>query len=265
MTTQAAPVVLVTGGSRGLGRGIAVRLAELGMSVGINYAGNASAARETVRLCREHLKNSGQRFLPVQGDVGTATGRRKVIRMTLASFGRVDALVNNAGVGPKVRADMTETTEESFDRVLGINLKGAFFLTQQVVNYWRAKRPSPLLPHGFVVIFNSSISAAAASLNRVEYCISKAGLAMAAQAWALRLAEEGISVYELRPGIMLTDMTSGVKEKYDRMFDDGVVPQRRWGTPEDVGKAVGSLLQGDFPYSTGSVVYIDGGLHLRKL
>lgn len=265
MTTQTAPVVVVTGGSRGLGRGIAVRLAELGMSVGVNYAGNGAAAEETVRLCTERQIHSGQRFVALQGDIGSAAARKTVVEKALASFGRIDALVNNAGVGPKVRADITETTEESFDEVLGINLKGPFFLTQHVVNYWRRERPAPLLPGGFVVVFNSSISAASASLNRAEYCISKAGLAMAAHAWALRLADEGICVYELRPGVMFTDMTSGVKEKYDRMFEEGVVPQQRWGTPEDVGRAVGALLQGDFPYSTGSVIYIDGGLHLRKL
>ena len=265
MTNQPVPVVLVTGAGRGLGRGIALRLAELGMSVAINDVGNTGAAEETVRLCLERKKNAGQEFVPARGDIGKSTERKKILERTLASLGRIDALVNNAGIGPRVREDITGTTEESFDEVMRVNLKGPFFLTQQVVNYWRTKKPAPLLPHGFSVIFNSSISVTFASLNRVEYCISKAGLAMAAQAWALRLAGEGIQVYELRPGLMLTDMTSGVKEKYDRMIEEGVVPQRRWGTPEDVGKTVGALLQGEFPYSTGSVIYIDGGLHLRKL
>ena len=149
--------------------------------------------------------------------------------------------------------------------MLTTNLEGPFFLTQAVVRYWLEKKPSPLLKRGFTVIFNSSISAVSASLNRGEYCISKAGLAMAAQLWALRLAEEGIQVFELRPGIMATDMTAGVREKYDRMMADGLVPMHRWGQPEDVGMAVGAILSGDFPYSTGEVIYIDGGLHLRKL
>jgi NAD(P)-dependent dehydrogenase (short-subunit alcohol dehydrogenase family) len=265
MTNQQVPVVLVTGAGRGLGRGIALRLAELGMSVAINDIGNSGGAEETVRLCLERKKDAGQGFVPVQGDIGKNTDRTQILETTLASLGRIDALVNNAGIGPKVRADITGTTEESFDEVMRVNLKGPFFLTQLVVDYWRTKKPSPLLPHGFSVIFNTSISVTFASLNRVEYCISKAGLAMAGQAWALRLAGEGIQVYELRPGLMLTDMTRGVKEKYDRMIEEGEVPQRRWGTPEDVGKAVGALLQGEFPYSTGSVIYLDGGLHLTNL
>ena len=265
MTNPPVPVVLITGAGRGLGRGIALRLAELGMSVAINDIGNTGGAEETARLCLERKKNPGQGFVPIQGDIGISTARTQILEMTLASLGRIDALVNNAGIGPKVREDITGTTEESFDEVMRVNLKGPFFLTQQVVNYWRTKKPAPLLPHGFSVIFNTSISVTVASLNRVEYCISKAGLAMAAQTWALRLGGEGIQVYELRPGLMLTDMTRGVKEKYDRMIEEGEVPQRRWGTPDDAGKAVGALLQGDFPYSTGSVFYLDGGLHLQKL
>jgi len=265
MTTQPAPVVLVTGAGRGLGRGIALRLAELGMSVAINDVGNSGSAEETVSLCMERKKNAGQEFVAAKGDIGDSVDRSQIVETTLTSLGRIDALVNNAGIGPRVREDITGTTEGSFDEVLRVNLKGPFFLTQQVVNYWRTKKPAPLLPHGFSVIFNTSISATFASLNRVEYCISKAGLAMAAHAWALRLAGEGIQVYELRPGLMLTDMTRGVKEKYDRMIEAGEVPQRRWGTPEDIGKAVGVLLQGELPYSTGSVIYLDGGLHLEKL
>ncbi len=265
MASQPAPVVLVTGAGRGLGRGVALRLAELGMSVAVNDIGGSGGAEETVQLCRERQKNGGQGFATVQGDIGRSTDRARIVEETLTSLGRIDALVNNAGIGPKVREDITGTTEDSFDEVLRVNLKGPFFLTQLVVNYWRAKNPAPLLPAGFTVIFNTSISVTHASLNRIEYCISKAGLAMAVEAWALRLAGEGIQVYELRPGLMLTDMTRGVKEKYDRMIEGGDVPQRRWGTAEDVGIAVGALLQGGFPYSTGSIIYLDGGLHLQKL
>ena len=260
-----APVALVTGASRGLGRGIALRLAELGFSVAINYAGNDAAAREAASLCATRAEKAGGKFVPIKADIGAADDRLALVDQTLKEFGRIDALVNNAGIGPRVRADITETTPASFEEVLRTNLQGPFFLTQLVVNYWLSLKPRPLLKRGFAVIFNSSISAVAASVNRGEYCISKAGLAMVAQLWALRLAEQGIQVFELRPGIMATDMTAGVKKKYDRRMADGLVPMHRWGLPEDVGMAVGAILSGDFPYSTGEVIYIDGGLHIRQL
>ena len=183
----------------------------------------------------------------------------------VAAAGRIDALVNNAGIGPRLRADITEATPESFREVVTTNLEGPFFLTQAVANYWLTEKPKPFLKRGFTIIFNTSISALTVSLNRGEYCISKAGLSMGAQLWALRLAGEGIRVFELRPGIMATDMTEGVKEKYDAMIASGAVPMQRWGTPEDMGLAVGSLLGGDFPYSTGEIIYLDGGLHLPRL
>jgi 3-oxoacyl-[acyl-carrier protein] reductase len=259
------PVAIVTGASRGLGRGIAVRLAELGFSIVVNYSGNAAAAAETVDACRSRQSQLDQRFLPFQADIAVEADRAKLVEHTLAALGRIDLLVNNAGVGPAVRADITETTLESFERVMSINLEGPFFLTQRVANYWLSQRPEPIFPHGFSVVNVSSISANTASLNRGEYCISKAGLSMVTQLWATRLAPSRIQVYELRPGIMATDMTAGVKEKYDRMIGDGLVPQYRWGTPDDVGKAVGALATGMFPYSTGSVIYLDGGMHLRRL
>lgn len=259
------PVVLVTGSSRGLGRGIALELARRGFSVAVNYAGNDEAARETVEMCLQARTSDTQIFHALRADIGSPEDRTRLVAETLSRFQRLDALVNNAGVGPRTRADLTDVTAESFEEVMRINLEGPFFLTQTIAQYWLRERPTPLLPHGFVVIFNSSISATAASVNRGEYCMSKAGLAMAARLWAVRLADEGALVYELRPGIMATDMTRGVQEKYDKMFADGAVPQRRWGTPQDVGRAVGALLTGDFPYSTGSVLYIDGGFHLERL
>jgi len=259
------PVVIVTGASRGLGRGIALRLAELGMSVAVNYAGNAGAAEETVDLCRQRSRSKGQRFLPIRADIGQRGDRQRLLDETIRQLGSVDWLVNNAGIAPRLRVDMRETSEESFQEVLQTNLAGPFFLTQLVVNHWLGEKPEPALPDGFKVVFNSSISASTASVNRAEYCISKAGLAMVNQLWAVRLAAEGIHVYELRPGIMATDMTAGVKEKYDRLLADGLVPQGRWGTPEDVGRAVGAVLTGAFPYSTGSVIYLDGGFHLSRL
>lgn len=262
---QSPPVVLITGASRGLGRGVAVRCAELGFSVAVNYARNLAAAEETLSLCVARATRPGQRFVSLKADIAVPQDRTALVARTLGDFGRIDALVNNAGMGPRVRADLTETTVESFEEVLRTNLEGPFFLTQSVVNYWLKDRPTPFLKRGFAVIFNSSISATAASLNRGEYCVSKAGLAMVAHLWALRLADQGIQVFELRPGIMATDMTAGVKEKYDALMTEGLVPMRRWGQPEDVGLAVGSILAGDFPYSTGEIIHLDGGLHLSKL
>jgi 3-oxoacyl-[acyl-carrier protein] reductase len=259
------PVVLVTGGGRGLGRGIACQLAKIGTSVGINYTSNEESAQETVARCKQFQVDKDQQFIPLKADVGLPEDRERLFQETLSAFGRIDALVNNAGIGPRLRVNLTETTVESFYEVLRVNLEGPFFLTQRVANYWLKERPRPALPHGFKIIFNSSISANTASLTRGEYCISKAGLAMVTQLWALRLAEEGIQVFELRPGIMETDLTRGVKEKYDKLIAEGLVPQRRWGQPEDVGLAVGAIVMGDLPYSTGEVIHLDGGFHLRRL
>jgi 3-oxoacyl-[acyl-carrier protein] reductase len=263
--TNILPVVLVTGASRGLGRGIVCQLAKRGLSVGINYTNNEKAAEEAVTLCEQFQVNKAQRFVTIKADVGLSEDREHLFQGMLSTFGRIDALVNNAGIGPRARVDVTETTIESFDEVLRVNLAGPFFLTQRVANYWLREKPKPALPQGFKVVMNSSISADTASLNRGEYCISKAGLAMVTQLWALRLADKGIQVFELRPGIMETDLTRGVKAKYDKLIAEGLVPQRRWGQPEDVGLAVGAILMGDFPYSTGEVIYLDGGFHLRRL
>ena len=259
------PVVLVSGASRGLGRGIAVRLSELGMSVAVNFAGNAAAAEETVALCRKSQTAETQKFIRIQGDVGSADDRRRIVAQTLDLFGRIDALVNNAGMGPRVRADLTETSLESFNEVLRVNLEGPYFLTQLVARHWIMEQPTPRLPGGFTVVFNSSISASTVSINRPEYCISKAGLAMTSQLWAVRLAGDGVQVLELRPGIMATDMTAGVRERYDQLIAEGLVPQRRWGTAEDVGRAVRAVLAGDFPFTTGDVIHLDGGFHVRRL
>jgi len=262
---ETLPVALITGASRGLGRGIAARLASLGFSVGINYVNNSSAANEAVALCKQHKQKESQRFIPMKADMGIRDDRTMLFEKTLQEFGRIDAFISNAGIGPRERADITETSLESFEEVLKVNLEAPFFLTQLIVKYWLKEKPTPILLNGFTIVFNSSISADTASINRGEYCISKAGLAMVSQLWAVRLASEGIRVYELRPGIMETDMTSAVKDKYDELFAEGLVPQKRWGQPEDVGRAVGALLMGDFPYSTGEVIHIDGGFHLRRL
>jgi NAD(P)-dependent dehydrogenase (short-subunit alcohol dehydrogenase family) len=263
--TGMVPVVLVTGGSRGLGRGIAVEAASAGLSVAFTYASNEAAARETVALCAQAATATGQRFVAIRSDIASRDDRAATVARVLDEYGRVDALVNNAGMAPRVRADLTETSEASFEELLRVNLQGPFFLTQAVANHWLGQQYGPVLAGGFKVLFVTSISADTASINRGEYCISKAGLAMTSQLWAVRLAAHGVQVLELRPGIMATDMTAGVKGKYDALIAEGLVPQRRWGTAEDVGRAVRAVLQGAFPFTTGDVIHLDGGFHIRRL
>jgi NAD(P)-dependent dehydrogenase (short-subunit alcohol dehydrogenase family) len=263
--TSGPAAILVTGASRGLGRGVAEALARDGHSVAVHYASNKAAAEETAEACRKLARSGEQRFVTVGGNVGATADRKRMIEETLAAFGRLDALVNNAGMAPRVRADITEASEESFDEVIGVNLKGPYFLSQAAVRHWLAHKGESRLAGGYKLIFVSSISAYLASVNRGEYCISKAGLAMVTQLWAARLATEGVQVFELRPGIMATDMTAGVKEKYDRLIGEGLVPQRRWGTADDVGRAVSVLMKDHFPFSTGDVINVDGGIHLQRL
>ena len=259
------PVVLVTGSSRGLGRGVAETLAQAGFSVAIHYANNKEAAETTALACQKLAPNPEQKFALVGGNIGLAADRQRLFDATLAAYGHLDALINNAGIAPRIRADITEATEEIFDEVIGINLKGPYFLSQLAARYWLAHPGESRLPGGYKLLFVTSLSANTASVNRGEYCISKAGLAMAAHLWAVRLADAGVQVLELRPGIMATDMTAGVKDKYDKMLADGLVPQKRWGTPHDVGLAAKAILEGHFPFSTGDVINIDGGFHLRRL
>jgi NAD(P)-dependent dehydrogenase (short-subunit alcohol dehydrogenase family) len=249
-------VALVTGASRGIGRGIALALAEAGHDVVVNYVSNAEAARSVV----EQARQCGVRAQAVRADVALAADRAQLVAAAYDEFGRVDLLVNNAGVAPSVRADILDATEESFDRVLGINLKGPYFLTQLVARRMIEQGGPP----GKVVII-SSISAYAASVNRGDYCLAKAGLAMMTALYAARLAEHGITVCEIRPGIVATDMTGAVKERYDRLIADGLTPIRRWGQPEDVAKAVVAVATDLLPFSTGHVIDVDGGFHLRTL
>ncbi len=263
--SRSIPVVLVTGASRGLGRGIAVHLAGMGYSVAVNYAANRNAAEHTAELCRAVQTDDRQQFVPFKADIGDRRERNAMIEEVVSTRGGLDGLVNNAGMAPRRRADLVEATEDSFEELMRVNLQGPYFLTQRAARYWLAERPTPRLPGGFKVVFITSISVYTASVNRGDYCVSKAGLAMAAQLWATRLAEEQIQVFELRPGIMETDMTSGVKEKYDALIAEGLVPQRRWGSGEDVGKAVGACLDGSLNFSTGAVIDVDGGFHLRRL
>jgi 3-oxoacyl-[acyl-carrier protein] reductase len=252
-------VALVTGASRGIGRGIAVALAGAGHDVVVNYVTNADAAKQAV----SELEGLGARALAVRADVAAAGDRRRLVEESYDAFGAIDLLVNNAGVAPSVRADILEADESSFDRVLAINLRGPYFLTQLVARRMIEQAPRPWPPKIVVI---SSISAYTASTNRGDYCLAKAGLAMMVTLYAARLAEHGINVYEIRPGVIATDMTEAIKERYDRLIlTEGLTPIRRWGQPEDVGRAVVAVATDLLPFSTGQVIDVDGGFHLRTL
>jgi 3-oxoacyl-[acyl-carrier protein] reductase len=253
-------VALVTGGSRGIGLGIAESLAASGFDIAIN--GVRPAADVADALAK--LKATGVAADYVQGNVAEASDRQAIIDGVRNRFGRLDVLANNAGVAPNVRADILDATEESYDRVMDINLKGPYFLTQLAARWMIEQRGTDANFRG-VVVNISSVSATEASVNRGEYCISKAGIVMATQLWAHRLAEFGIAVYEVRPGIIHTDMSAAVAEKYDRLIANGLTIENRWGEPDDIGRAVAMLARGDLTYATGNVLNIDGGLTLRRL
>jgi len=255
---------LVTGASRGIGRGIAIELARSGSRVAINYAGNVAAADEALALVRE----AGGDGFTVQADIASVADRERLVAEAVEGLGgRIDLLVNNAGVAPTVRADLLDAGEESFDRLYAINLKGPFFLTQQVAKHMLAQEPDAEGFRGRIVTI-TSMSVYTASTNRGDYCMVKAGLAMMTKLFADRLAADGINVYEIRPGVIATDMTGAVKEKYDRLIlrdERGITPIRRWGRPEDIGRAVRAIAEDRFPFSTGAVFDIDGGFHLQRL
>jgi NAD(P)-dependent dehydrogenase (short-subunit alcohol dehydrogenase family) len=211
-----------------------------------------------VAICGMRPTCDLKEFFYVQCDVSDRQARDKMLATIRQRFGRLDVLVNNAGVAPKVRADILDATEESFEQLIRTNLQGPYFLTQAVAKWMIEQKTG-------CIVNVSSISATVASVNRGDYCVSKAGIAMATQLWAARLGEFGIPVYEVRPGVIKTDMTAGVTEKYDKLLAGGLAIQPRWGMPEDVGKAVASLARGDFPYSTGQVIMVDGGLTVQRL
>jgi NAD(P)-dependent dehydrogenase (short-subunit alcohol dehydrogenase family) len=254
-------VAIVTGSSRGIGRGIALSLAERGWTIVINYHSNQEAANE----CKGLVEAAGGSGFVVQADVSKRDDLEAMVEATLAEYGRIDLLVNNAGVGPLKRIDMLEVSEESYDRVMHINLKGPFFLTQRVANEMiRLAAEGAVIAPKIVNI--GSISAYTSSPARAEYCISKAGMSMMTLLFADRLAEFGINVYEIRPGIIKTDLTSVVKDKYDRLIlEEGLTPIRRWGEPQDVGKAVAAIAEDLFPFSTGEIFNVDGGFHISRL
>lgn len=260
MAVSTKKVALVTGGTRGIGLGISQQLAR----DGFNLAVNGRRAEADVAEAIDALKKLGAEVLYCQADVADAVGREEMLTAIRNKFGRLDVLVNNAGVAPDVRADLLDATQESFDRLISINLRGPYFLTQLVAQ-WMIEQHQADGKFAGVIVNVSSVSATVASVNRGDYCISKAGVAMATQLWAARLAEYGIQVYEVRPGVIRTDMTSGVVEKYDKLIAEGLTVDPRWGTPEDVGRAVGVLARGELAYATGNVIMVDGGLTLPRL
>jgi NAD(P)-dependent dehydrogenase (short-subunit alcohol dehydrogenase family) len=254
-------VALITGGSRGIGRGIALSLAAHGWHVVINFLSNKVAA-EAVQNSIADLDSTA---LILQADMANLEALDSLVDSTLEHYGRIDMLINNAGVAPRQRGDMLEMSAESYDEVMSINLKGPFFLSQRVANEMIAMLEKGSI-HEPKIINVSSISAYTSSPARAEYCMSKAGMSMMTTLWADRLAEYGILVYEIRPGIIATDLTTPVKGKYDRLiFEEGLTPIRRWGKPEDVGKAVVAIAEGLLPFSTGEVINVDGGFHLHRL
>ena len=237
--------VLITGGSRGIGRGIAELMHEKGWNVAITSR-------------READPQAQEKFLCIRADNADAQDRERAVQTVLEKFGKIDLLVNNAGIAPRVRADLLEMSEESMHELLNVNLVAPFFLTQRVAKEMIAQG-------GGMIINITSMSAYTVSTNRGEYCMSKAGLSMATQLYAARLAEYGIPVYEIRPGIIKTDMTGGVTAKYNALIEGGITPIKRWGKPEDIAKAVYMLSQELLPFSTGEVINVDGGFHMQRL
>lgn len=254
-----AKSALITGGSRGIGLGIAEALAKQGYNLAINGVRNEDDAREQLDVLRKMTD-----VVYCQGNIGDLNDHKEILSRALSHFKSIDVLVNNAGVAPKTRKDIMELDEEGYDRLMDINLKGTFFLTQQVAREMltaRSKNPE----YRPCIITITSMSAEVASINRGEYCMSKAGLSMMTKLFAIRLADADIPVYEVRPGIIQTDMTAGVKEKYDRLIEGGLTLEKRWGTPSDIGRIVAALAKGDIPYSTGQIIAADGGLTIQRL
>lgn len=255
------PVAVITGASRGIGRSVAIALAEEGFDIA---AIARSLDSEGMEILGPEIEKRGAQFFPVGLDISCTKCHKEVVSNILDRYGRIDFLVNNAGVAPLQRRDILEMTEESYDRVMNINLKGPAFFAQKIAKemIWMKEQITPYRP---VIIFVTSVSAILTSSNRTEYCISKAGLSMACAVFADRLSRENILVFEIRPGIVQTDMTVKLKDKYDKMITEGLIPQNRWGMPDDIGKAVASIARGDWNFSTGMVFEISGGLNIHNL
>jgi NAD(P)-dependent dehydrogenase (short-subunit alcohol dehydrogenase family) len=251
---------LITGGTRGIGFGIAKILA----GEGYNLALNGRRDEEQVKSVLDVLRSGGTEVIYIMGDIGSKKDRGEILETIRKKFGSINLVVNNAGMAPRERKDILEAGEESYDEVMQVNLKGPYFLTQAAANMMIASKK---INAGFsaCIITISSVSATLASVNRGDYCLSKAGLAMMTRLFAARLGEYNIPVYEIRPGIVTTDMTKGVRDKYDKMIEEGLLVQKRWGTPEDIGKIVAMLARGDLTYSTGQVIMADGGMTVGRL
>jgi NAD(P)-dependent dehydrogenase (short-subunit alcohol dehydrogenase family) len=261
------PVAIVTGGSRGIGKGIATELAKLGYNIVIghfDFDQDGKPDNATAQATQKEIRALGVDCEVIRVDVSNAGDRSRLVALARDKFGRCDMLCNNAGVAPSKRLDLLEATEQSFDRVMNINLRGPYFLTQAVANWMiEQKRAHP--ERAYRIVNTSSISAYTSSPARGEYCVSKAGISMMTALYADRLAEFGIGVFEVRPGIIKTDMTKVVTAKYDKMIEEGLTPIKRWGLPEDIGKAVGAIAEGRLDFCTGQVINVDGGFHLRRL
>jgi NAD(P)-dependent dehydrogenase (short-subunit alcohol dehydrogenase family) len=253
-------VALITGSTRGIGLGIARHLAEEGYHLMLNGQRSGKEVRPIV----DQLSESGIQVHYIQGNVGIRDDREKILQSVQEQFGRLNVLVNNAGIAPRDRKDILEATVESFEEVMSVNLTGPYFLTQQAASWMIKQREKDKNFQG-VIVNISSISATVVSVNRGEYCVSKAGMSMMTQLFATRLGEFDIPVYEVRPGVIETDMTAGVKAKYDQLINEGLCVQKRWGKPGDVGKVVAALVRGDLPYSTGQVIMVDGGMTILRL
>lgn len=257
-----AQTALVTGASRGIGRAIATALGRGGFNVVVNYASSSEAAEEV----KKAIEESGASAVIAKADISNSDDRRRLVDESISAFGSIDLLVNNAGVAPKVRADILEAGEESFDRLIAVNLKGPYFLTQLIANHMAAQSGAQNRANRPKIVTISSISAYTASVSRGDYCIAKAGLSMMTQLYAARLAEYGINVYEIRPGVIETDMTGPVKAKYDDLiFNKDMTPIHRWGQGDDIARAVLAIATDLLPFSTGEVINVDGGFHMRRL
>lgn len=255
------PVAVVTGASRGIGRSVAISLASEGFDIA---AIARSVDSEGMEILGPEVEKRGVQFFPIGLDISCTGCHKEVVMNILERYGRIDVLVNNAGVSPLQRNDILDLSEESYERVMNINLKGPFFLAQKIAKEMIWLKPQ-INNYNPCIVFITSVSSSRSSVNRAEYCISKAGLSMASTIFADRMAQEGILVYEIRPGIIRTDMTAKVKDKYDKLISEGFIPQKRWGLPEDIGKAVASISRGDWNFSTGMVFEISGGLNIHKL
>jgi 3-oxoacyl-[acyl-carrier protein] reductase len=260
VTAVMSRTALITGGTRGIGLGIARALAQDGWNLALCGVRPPAEVSAVVT----ELQHTGVAVHYIAADLARQQDRRGLVDDVRARFGAINALVNNAGRAPRIRADLLDATEDSFEEVLRINLQGPYFLTQAIArDQVERRRADPSFAAS--IVFITSVSAELASVNRGEYCVSKAGASMASRLFAARLAEHGIPVFEVRPGVIATDMTAAVRDTYDRRIADGLVPERRWGAPEDVGRVVAALVRGDLPYATGSVINVDGGLSIPRL